>query len=491
MLSKRASVAHERFLLSVVWVFSISCLWLILTFYQAREDIDPADVLPVTGFCALVLAIQIAFLFLMKRWAWLLLPALTLANTFFLYGAFSGDIMVRPLWQQSLIYVSIGFLYFVLFEILRSLKPQIAKFLWLAPLATAAFAGIAVARASNEVDANQLAQINAIKFVERPNIYFLSFDAMIPESLADKLLSIRTLPYVAILKAHNAQLLSNVFSDAVPTKWSLANILKLIPDNKANYDQIVRGRIPSPLRHILDANGYTTHFTFWNTFFGRSRGEFLDHYHMPRRYNVCSFIDSISHNFGFFGYCGVVKLVSTEERAVSYEDYVLSVLTQVAKNKMAGPQFYMQHFPWPGHTPKLFKGSQAEHVKFREAYLKKSNGAAEIMGKMLDIIRVFDPKALVFIYGDHGAWVSRTLKFNDDSEQFVQDRWGTIGAVINGKQCAPYLDPPAGERFQTTARIVVSLLTCLSGGQSPLTEQVDFGRIRQLKEARFENYIYE
>jgi hypothetical protein len=139
----------------------------------------------------------------------------------------------------------------------------------------------------------------------------------------------------------------------------------------------------------------------------------------------------------------------------------------------------------------LFDGSPDERNAFHKTYLKLSKAAAEAMDKMLKAIRASDPDAIIFIYGDHGAWISRKLKFEDDPELFVLDRWGTLGAVIDGGRCVSYLDSPPSQQFQTTARIVASLLTCLSGGKSPLVSNVGYGQIRQLKGESFEKYVYE
>ena len=64
--------------------------------------------------------------------------------------------------------------------------------------------------------------------------------------------------------------------------------------------------------------------------------------------------------------------------------------------------------------------------------------------------------------------------------------------MFNAIRCEPYLQPPAGERIQTTARIVAGIVQCLAEGHPPLPEAYDFGAIVQIDaEERFENYVYE
>jgi hypothetical protein len=480
--------------LSAIWLLSISFFWLVVTFFNAREDILVSDIVTVTAFTALALALQVGILFLLKRFAPLLLVGFAVVNTFLLYGVFSAGLMRMPVWEQGLLYAGVTFFYFVIFDVVRRAPRGVAKLLRLAPLAVAALAGGAVAKASTEVEGYpSLRQTTNVAFVDKPNVYFLSFDAMVPPTLGAELLAIDALPYVDVLKAHGARLIPNVFADLVPTKKSLTTILKVAPDTVPNYDSIVSGRIESPLRAIFAANGYTTHFTFWTSYFGHAKGVYLDHYNILGSYNICNFLEDWARDVGIFGYCFLRDLppfAEKKQKSISYETFATARVVKVANDK-SGPHFYMQHYPVPGHTSLLFAGSPAEQKAFQERYLKLSERAAQAMNKMLEAIRASDPEAIIFIYGDHGAWISRQLEFEDDPELFVLDRWGTLGAVIDGGRCASYLDPPPGQRFQTTARIVASLLTCLSGGKSPLISSIDYGQIRQLEGERFEEYLYE
>src|SRR3546814_6931310 len=59
--------------LSAIWLLSISFFWLVLTLFNAREDILVSDIVPVTAFTALALVLQVGILFLLKRFAPLLL----------------------------------------------------------------------------------------------------------------------------------------------------------------------------------------------------------------------------------------------------------------------------------------------------------------------------------------------------------------------------------------------------------------------------------
>ena len=62
-----------------------------------------------------------------------------------------------------------------------------------------------------------------------------------------------------------------------------------------------------------------------------------------------------------------------------------------------------------------------------------------------------------------------------------------VGAV----ECMKFMLPEAGTRSQTFAQVEVGMLQCLSGGTSPLRQDVDFGKIIQAPSLRFEDYVYE
>jgi hypothetical protein len=151
----------------------------------------------------------------------------------------------------------------------------------------------------------------------------------------------------------------------------------------------------------------------------------------------------------------------------------------------------MQHVLYPAHAPNNYKGTPEERERYRASFQTRSMIAAQTMDRMLTEIQSSDPSAIIFLYGDHGPLTSRPIKFEENKQFFVQDRHGILGAVINAESCEPYLTPPDGERFQTSARIVTGLVQCLAGGESPFIEKVDFGAIRQIPGERFEDYVYE
>jgi hypothetical protein len=446
----------------------------------------------------------------------LVFPVLGVINTYFLYIIFSSDIGIMGLWAQIGICAAIAVLYWVIFDILlRAGRMQ----RWLvvgAPISAALFIGISswLSIAENQApDSTALANIRTVQFKSKPNVYFLSFDAMIPESLARQFLDAPPPAYVDVLKKHGAQFIPNMFSDFVPTKFSLSHVLALDPikhremvsqGGAAYFDSIVLGKRPNALSHIFKANGYTTHFTFSSGYFGSSKGPYLENYHVYSPYSACTLLSGAAKTYGFFGYCPLItskhlknltKLETSKSgghKREGFADYAYDLFKSIARGRDSGPHFYMQHVLYPGHASNHFAGTAKEKTDYKASFQRNSDIAAEIMDRMLAEIRTNDPTAIIFLYGDHGTLTSRPVKFEQNKNFFVQDRHGILGAVINAESCESYLTPPDGERFQTTARVVSGLVRCLAGGESPFINNVDFTVLHQIDpNEKYEDYIYE
>ncbi|MCG7394514.1 hypothetical protein MHY87_16540 [Microvirga sp. ACRRW] len=491
-------------LISPVLLASISYFWLFNALLNTHAEVSRSDILLTIGLTTLVLAAQTTVLIFAKGVVRIVFPAFALINTYLLYIVLSADIGAMSVWAQIGICAAILALYWVIFDIVLRAGSMRRWLVLGAPVVVALFIGISsLSLLAGEEDTEQTvpANIKTVEFKSKPNLYFLSFDAMVPESLAIKFLGVPSPPYIGVLKKHKANFIRNNFADAVPTKRSLANVLNMGPTvlEEPHTTQAITGAAPSALRHILAANGYTTHFTFESGFFGPSKGKYLTSYNLYRPYSACRFLTDDARRYGFFGYCSIRDLKesdgpTTGGNDLSFLDYTYNLIETIARDRNSGPHFYMQHVLYPSHTLSVFAGSVKDHANYRAYFEQRSDIAAKAMDRMLTEIRKSDPTAIVFIYGDHGTWVSRKISFAKDKEFFVQDRHGTLGAVINAEQCEPYLTPPEGQRFQTNGRIVASLVRCLAGGESPFINEVDFGVIPppQVKTyERFEDYVYE
>ncbi len=513
--NSRPQSMNEAFV-AFVLLASLSYFWLFNALIGTLGDVAKSDIYFATALTTIVLIFQAGLLFLAKPAVRVVLPVLGLVNTYLLYMIFSSDIGLMRLRYQAGICVAIAVLYWVVLDIvLRAGRLQ----RWIlvgAPVAVALFVGLSTWSAFTKDSVPNSAapdNIRTVEFKSKPNIYFLSFDAMIPESLARKILNVAPPPYVDVLKKHGAHFIPNMFSDFVPTKFALSSVLALdpikhretIPRGGTGYfDSIVLGKRPNALSHILTANGYTNHFTFSTGYFGPAKGPYLKNYHVYSPYSACTLLSGHAKTYGFFGYCPLItsnfikpyiNLGGSKQGGHDREgfiDYAQGLIQSIARNKNSGPHFYMQHVLYPAHASNHFAGTAQELDAYRGSFQRRSGIAAEVMDRMLTEIRTSDPTAIIFLYGDHGTLTSRPVKFAQNKKFFVQDRHGILGALINAESCEPYLTPPEGEHFQTTARVVTGLVQCLAGGESPFIKNVDFSVLHQIDpNEKYEDYIYE
>jgi hypothetical protein len=176
----------------------------------------------------------------------------------------------------------------------------------------------------------------------------------------------------------------------------------------------------------------------------------------------------------------------------SRDEFYMERLRSAIRSGKSKPQFFSTHVPFPGHTALAYRNTPAQLEEFSKRYLGYSGAAARLMDRMLSAIRASDPGGIVFVFGDHGGWISRGMDYSDNPDFVVKDRHGILGAVLGAEACLPFLREPDGKRYQTAARVAAGLLQCLAGGTSPMLVEHEFSRIYQSPiNLRFEDFAYE
>ena len=162
----------------------------------------------------------------------------------------------------------------------------------------------------------------------------------------------------------------------------------------------------------------------------------------------------------------------------------------------SSPQFVIAHLYLPGHTPKIFDyNNKDDREPFSERFERNFNDAAVFLKQIINHLKNNDPNAILFVYGDHGAWLSRGMEIEDDPEFFLQDRFGILGGVYPPDRCAAEFDEAESKGYVTSLDIVHAILECLSGGQSPLREPRNDrfwgGGVPEDHSYRYEDFLYE
>ena len=316
--------------------------------------------------------------------------------------------------------------------------------------------------------------VRSVAFRETPNVYFVGFDSITPEAIMNKHMGIETTDFHRLMDTQMRRF-RNLFAIAVPTTFSFNVLMSLDQDiyledrEAAGLPGYFAGHDLSPLIWLFSQNGYETTSIYQDTFFGRTQGAHIDNYAVNRQSTLCSLLDPDIRALAFWGYCWRWESERRPEaERIANGDFLVRQLSDVDKGS---PQFVIAHIYLPGHTPKIFDYENGEdRERFLADFERNFNSAAIFLEQIVEHLRTNDPDSILFVFGDHGAWLSRGFDVDDDPAFFLQDRFGVLGGVYPPDRCAPELDEAERKGYMTSLDVVHAIIECLSDGQSPLLE---------------------
>jgi|GEM_PF-4637071 len=343
-----------------------------------------------------------------------------------------------------------------------------------------------------------------VDFKKKPNIYIISFDAMVPESIARNIIGVSDVPYVQTLKDMKARFIPNSFAEPIPTKFSLNAVLAM---DLAYYSKINNKRalvpdiVPTPGYELFRQNGYKIQFMYKTSYFGESSSR-LDYYSVAEKNGLCQHVEK---SYSFMGFCTatvqsyIATLIDTQNHA--YPDMLFERIKTTAATK--DHWFTYAYIYAPGHSKNSFNPYKKEDwQQYRKSFPRQAKRAAGMVKTLITTIKTHDPEAILIIFGDHGAMTSRGLlndtdrisedarahsanKIPSDSPltfaQIVQDRHGVINAIYPAKACKEYFK----QNPFSIVRTLRELSKCLSDGQDPLPKNY------QPNDNAWRDYIYE
>jgi len=318
---------------------------------------------------------------------------------------------------------------------------------------------------------------------DAPNIYFISFDSMIPRSLAKKFLNLDEVAYMDVLDNHNARIFKNGFAAFTPTKPAMNSMLTLDwekfrrLDRKLRYD-FFSGQKNSKVTEILHDRGYRVQTLFASGYFGNQKGAYIDHYYMGETISdSCDLINAGT----LLGFCNmaITNVLSplTGRKPLSLpaelkqQDLVAPMLDRMQiTTSQNQPWFTMFHIYMPGHTLKTYRYDNADDLDvYRDYFEDRSKIAAGYLSRLLDFLEKNDPNAVALITGDHGTYTSRglILKTIEDLEEkaiatkfHTQDRKGINIAVWPGDACAEEFSDLYSHPFTTNLEVGRKIIEC-------------------------------
>jgi len=362
-------------------------------------------------------------------------------------------------------------------------------------------------------DGDYGSQVRPISFEEKPNLYFLSFDGLAPQSVTQEYLGIETSDFMNLLNSELRRF-PNMFSDSIWTRNSLNTLMSLDPDiywstfREVGDPGFITGQSPSPLADILNDNGYSTKFLYHDGYFGTTVGPHFDSLELEHSIAVCDRLDPSIRRIAFWGYCNLPSVTSalSEEESGFWTMEQLIRIVRTADQR--GPQFVLSSVLVPGHALiSLDYRDPADLQGYREQYLDRSNGIAGLMEELLVALRDHDPDAILFVFADHGLKLSHQFDFDNAPRFVVQDRFAIFGGVYPRDACASWFDETLSHKpWITTLDAVHTILRCLTGGEEALVEPLgqtvhadalralrstEDPRFRPPSELSFADFLYE
>jgi hypothetical protein len=342
---------------------------------------------------------------------------------------------------------------------------------------------------------NNLAPYGAIKLARKPNIHLIAVDSMLPETLANRHLGIAT-DYDRFMREHGAVVFRNLFASFAPTTESLSSVARLADPSFSGHDGF-SGRTLEPLYHIFRNNGYriASGYNAGKRNFG-DQGPAVDEYVNSNAWGgrtfsqsaLCKYQDAVERGLQLYGFCALAVRL---EPAVggSWEDYVDERIGEKGSSPTSWLTFHYVYSAL-GHTSKAYVStSQDDFVAYRKVFFEKQRSMArDWLPKLTATIAARDPHAIVFVFGDHGPWLSRTIQPDDMPRFYVQDRYGIFGAVLNTD------DPCVAEGalthyfdgFGTPERVIAGIVRCLASNPEAVDRAVNFRET-----GPFRAYLYE
>lgn len=347
--------------------------------------------------------------------------------------------------------------------------------------------------------------LNPISFESAPDLYFIAFDGLAPQSLGQEYLGIETTNLIELMNAEFRRL-PNLFTEARLSRDAL-NILGYL-DRSIYWKTVgevgskghLTGEHPIPLFDILHDNGYETSLVYVNSYLGQL-GPHTDNFEIGRGKTACERLDPSIQRLAFWGYCSL-PFAPDSGWGDTYREQFDEIDRILRTSEDRRSQFAFTYFRLPEHTQRSFDYfDPAQRDDYKDQYIHKSNIAAAQLAALVETVENSGRDAIFFVFGDHGPRLTRTVEFSDDPDFYVKDVFGVLGGIWPPDACESWFDEILAEPYLTTLDVVHTILRCLSGGEEALVEPFAEPSARVMRDYRgipnndpersFADYLYE
>ncbi len=425
-----------------------------------------ADALKLLGYCLSVIVVQSIITVAMYKYckriviAHMVVSLFTTANIFFFSFSLKGLFLVLDLFVQA--FILAGIFGVLLLTIWKGHRLVVT-------LATMALIPIIVFKVSTAIiyatDDNSYPlpiDYQFKQFKQKPNIYLLSYDGLVPEDIATLHIPDVKLWHIDRLKALGAEVTPDVYAN----DNTLATLNSMLAMNISwwnsfplrNRHRLLSGVQSNPVYDLLLGNGYNISLLYKNDYL--TRGEASPAVNYYYHHNSLCDLGLIRRAAAFWGYCDFFagsKSITHTESLFYLIEKLYHVVTEDYQNK-----FVLAYFPIPGHTSSVYSWyNKASVDAFQKTIIDNIPAALYFMERAIAIVRDHDPNAIIMLFGDHGAYFARGRRVEDGftEEDRVDDTNKVLLATFNMPECAiqERLD---GKLF--IQKVVANLMHCLA-----------------------------
>jgi hypothetical protein len=482
-----------------VLLAGLSTYWFLGTFFPLLEEFSVTDIYVVFGYLAACLLIECGIVLTVH---WLLgnrmititaLALLLVVNVSSLNLILNESFILYD-YMVILAVLTAGFL--VAISVVKAVLESSAIRYWVFVALLPLIAGPAAIHYFNKPiwAMGKSRHVNNVAFVQKPNVYFIGFESMGAAAVLRRTLGFKNPELPNAFERNDFRVFRNLFTEAAPTTNSMTSLLALDSDyakraSRIGKSPLFSGRMMSPLIEIFKSNGYTTTTLYDSTFFGKRAGPYVDEYRFNELFSICTFMEPYEVQYAFFGACRFHELWRQPRKLEGEQiDFLMHAIEEVSRRPE--PQFLFAHISPLTHSPKNYTGTSDQMKAFREKYAKHDAKAAKNLDRIAGYLRTNDPTALLFVFGDHGAWLSRNVSFEEDKIFYIQDRYAIMGGVRPSGACASSFAQPISEKYTTTPQVARMLIRCLAGGRDAFDSSYRHPFPSGLS-GNYEDYMYE
>ena len=488
-----------------------------LTYLGSYESIASYDLLGIILLIAVVTLIQ--NLILNKVGKSLNNIAKNILLSFFIV---SNIVSVNLIFNQSfitktfnikLLFLLLGFIliFFIINAIFKSRKLFNIFKISISFILLISFLEPSMLNLNNFISSNKtIVNYKNITFDQKPNVYIIGIDALVPKTLLSKHFDENTTNLHDLLDEHFMPY-RNMFSGATRTTDAYASTFALTPelwdqfnfygnckfcDKPLNKYNFFNGLTERPFFKVFKDNGYTITTAFEWPHLGKNKGPYVDNYltrmgsdgKRRKGGSFCNLLksnpNSRSYRLGFFGYCNYRSMMVSEpnEKDILYYkglefNFAWDLRNIESISSSQKPQLFIGHILSPRHTSYEFNiTDNSQFNDFKNNYINASNKTEKLLGLILEHINKNDPESIIFIWGDHGPILSNHLSWDRRSDTsstnilvrsphfFAQDRFGVYGGIKNAAICSNKIK---NDRiYSTPHHALMDILYCISSKDS-------------------------